>query len=155
MRADDFLVIHTDPLLPPEVEVRVDLLEQLRRGPLSFSDDGESAEALTRLLHRELEAYGSGNGWRIGDDDVALGLKALRATLHRLGTIFHAANTVRDVVEFKKYWNKGGEWIASSPTNLDRPFGSSTISSMSWMKREIRRSTGTTRMPRGQSVLRA
>lgn len=86
MRADDFLVIHTDPPLPPEVEVRVDLLEQLRRGPLSSSDDGESAEALTRLLHRELEAYGSGNGWRIGDDDVALGLKALRATLHRLSS---------------------------------------------------------------------
>lgn len=108
MRADDFLSIDAaDYPYTETVEVRVELLDQLRRGPLSFSDDGESAEALSRLLHRELRAYGSGKGWRIGDDDVALGLKALRATLHRLG-ISIPEIPFRDFTEFEKYWKQEG-----------------------------------------------
>lgn len=107
MRAADFF--RADDPRDPEspLQPRVDLLERLRRGRLSFADDREAAEALTRLIHQELESYSTGNSWRLSNDNLALSLKALRATLRRINLPMLDV-PFRDFAEYDKFCKREG-----------------------------------------------
>jgi hypothetical protein len=62
MRPDDFF-IHPDPGplgdLDPVV-FDIDLVQEIRSGPISNADDVEVAVGLARLVHDELEAHATG-----------------------------------------------------------------------------------------------
>jgi hypothetical protein len=116
VRADDFLDISesTDPLGVPTVHVRTDLFEQLRRGPVADTPDLTAAAALTDLVHRELEAFGTGGGQRLQDEELELALKAWRQVLKRLG-IDAPDLPFRNFATFYGYWKHNdlsGSWQA-------------------------------------------
>jgi len=94
--------------------VDVDLLDQLRRGPIPNHDDIEVAVALARLVHDELERFGTDSGNEMGNDQIRLALRSLRATLERMGiTDFDVP--FRDFGTFYRWWvSKGakGSWQA-------------------------------------------
>ena len=94
--------------------VDVDLLDQLRRGPIPNHGDIEVAVALARLVHDELEHYGTDSGNEMDDDEVRLALRSLRATLERVG-ITDFEMPFRDFSTFYGWWvGKGakGSWQA-------------------------------------------
>jgi hypothetical protein len=62
-----------------------EMIEALRRGPLDFNDDVSAAIGLLDLVHRDLEAVGTGGGERLSEDDITVALLGLRAVLKRLG----------------------------------------------------------------------
>src|SRR6266496_2135343 len=69
--------------------LRTHLLEDLRRGAVDGVKDLSAALGLAQLAHEELEKYGtSGEDMRLDDDEIALVLKALKATLRRLNVPF-------------------------------------------------------------------
>jgi hypothetical protein len=64
--------------------LHTDLLEHLRRGAVDGVKDLGAAIGLAQLAHEELEKYGTSGGTRLDDAEMALVLKALKATLRRL-----------------------------------------------------------------------
>lgn len=121
MRADDFFEDHIDPaddllgLGEPMVtnRLRRDLIRSLRIGPQAEADD-EVAVALARLVHDELESYGTGGGERLGDEDMRDALLALRAVLKRLA-VPPLDLPFRDFTTFRSHWLKqgaSGSWQA-------------------------------------------
>ena len=91
-----------------------DLARQLRRGPLEAADDVEAAVALARLVHDDLEAFGTGGGEQLSQEELREALLALRAVVDRIG-IDGFAVPFRDYGTFKSYWlrNEGyGSWQA-------------------------------------------
>lgn len=72
MQDDDLLevippALDADPWdHPPTFKLRIDLLDQLRAGPVPGHDDLSCALALTRLVRAELEAFGTGGGEKLG-----------------------------------------------------------------------------------------
>jgi len=67
MRPEDFF---TDPDPDPfddfgiasKPKFDLELVRKLRSGPISQADDDEVAVALARLVHDDLEAFGTGGG---------------------------------------------------------------------------------------------
>lgn len=113
MHPDDFFVESEGFDGIPDRRLNVELLERLRRGPLPKHDDLETAIALARLVHDELEAYGTDGGERLGKDGMALAIRSVRATLKRLDIKFDP--DWRDYTTFRSYWlRKGarGSWQA-------------------------------------------
>ena len=86
---------------PPTLKLRTDLLDQLRAGSVPGHDDLSSALALTRLVRAELEAFGTGGGEKLGDADIALAQRTLRAVLQRLG--IELTLPWRDFAGFRSY----------------------------------------------------
>jgi hypothetical protein len=116
VKADDFLETRelSDPFGSETVRVRTELFEQLRRGPLSNVADLVAAGALTHLVYRELEAYGTGGGQRLQDEELELALKAWRRTLQRIG-IDAPDLPFRNFATFYAYWKRNdlsGSWQA-------------------------------------------
>ncbi|MEU6232191.1 hypothetical protein [Kitasatospora sp. NPDC047058] len=94
----------------------VPLLEELRRGPLTDRTDLEVGLALTRLLHEDFTAYGTGGGERMNNDSVVVAIKAHRAVLERLG-LEPPRLPFRNFSSFYDYWRRqgmsgGGGWAA-------------------------------------------
>lgn len=84
MRTDDFFEEEPDPpLFAGGRRFRDDLAKQLRVGPLTDRSDIEVAVPLARLVHNELEAYGTRGGQELRDEDMGVALLALRAILDR------------------------------------------------------------------------
>jgi hypothetical protein len=115
MRPDDFFNdAATDPLLLDSGRrFRRDMLRELRRQPLRDIADAEAAVALARLIHDELEAFGTGGGELLIDEDMREALLALIAVTGRLGLSFDAP--FRNFTTFKSYWLKNdgyGSWQA-------------------------------------------
>lgn len=111
MRPDDFFLAEPDPVNPWGGSVgrpNVTFLEQLRRGPVPGSDDLDVAIGLARLVHDDLESYGTGGGERLSNDDIALALRTLRAVLQRLGVDFDVP--FRDYTTFKNHWLREGAY---------------------------------------------
>src|SRR5437016_2269300 len=106
MRPDDFFIIDDDPFGPsggvPQRTLNLELLRQLRKGPLPEKDDAEVAVALARLVHDELELYGTTGGQVITDAGMSAALLALRAAVQRLGLTFNPQ--FRDLRSFRTYW---------------------------------------------------
>lgn len=94
----------------------VQLVEELRRGPLADRPDLEVGLALTRLLHEDFTACGTGGGQRLDDESVMLAIKAHRAVLERLG-MDPPRLPFRNFSSFGDYWRRngmsgGGGWAA-------------------------------------------
>ena len=86
---------------------RRELARQLRQGPLDKAPDPEIAVALARLIHDELEAFGTGGGETLDDADVREALPALRTICGRLG-VDDPALPFRDFSTFRSYWIRNG-----------------------------------------------
>jgi len=112
---DDFFAESADsgPWGTPTVDLRVDLLGQLRAGPVPGYDDLDVAIALTGLVWDELKACGTDGATRLDDKQIALAQRALKATLHRID--IELDFPWRDFESFKTYWIKNdcsGSWHA-------------------------------------------
>jgi hypothetical protein len=86
---------------------RREVVRRLRQGPLDNAPDVEVAVGLARLIHDELEAFGTGGGEVMDDPDMREALQALRAVCRRLG----AADPnvpFRDFTTFRSYWIRTG-----------------------------------------------
>ena len=119
MRPEDFFS-HPDPdplddfgiASSPKFDLK--LVRELRSGPIQRADDVEAAVALARLLHDDLEAFGTSGGEQLTDPQMREGLLALRSALTRLG-LDHFEVPFRDFRTFKRYWLKNdgyGSWQA-------------------------------------------
>ena len=103
----------TDGWATFKTEVRRDLLDELRRGPVAGVDDLDACEALAMLLQSEFMSYGTGGGERLNDPDVRLALRSLRALCARLGA--PADVPWLDFSSFRSYWlahDGYGSWAA-------------------------------------------
>lgn len=110
MRPTDFFI--TDAGLEaflgtPTRRLNDELLGQLRRQPLPDREDIEVVVPLARLIHDELEKYGTGGGQETDDDQLRAALQALRSTLRRLG-INDFEVPFRDFSSFHNWWIKNG-----------------------------------------------
>ncbi|MFD7625993.1 hypothetical protein ACFV7Q_08090 [Streptomyces sp. NPDC059851] len=85
----------------------VHLVEDLRRGPLADRSDLEVGLALTRLLHEDFTACGTGGGQRLDDESVMLAIKAHRVVLERLG-MEPPRLPFRNFSSFRDYWRRNG-----------------------------------------------
>lgn len=116
MRPDDFFYDAVDDPLGFGGSARRfqrEMVDALRRGPLPDVPDVESAVALTRLAHDELEAYGTSGDESLSNGDMREVLVALRAVTQRLGLDFSLP--FRDFTTFRSYWIRNeasGSWQA-------------------------------------------
>lgn len=118
MRPDDFFEEHSAPvddfvgvelgLLPlgPTLSFRRGFVRLLRAGPQDVPD-AEVAVALARLVHDDLESYGTDSGQRLDEDDVRDALLALRAVLARLQVAIPDI-PFRDFASFRSFWVRDG-----------------------------------------------
>jgi hypothetical protein len=114
---DDFFApTGIDEWFQPVDEPRMDVIGNLRAGPLPGDDDLETAIALARLVHAELEEFGTSAGvQRLNGDQIAVTQRSLRATLARHGIVLNLP--WRDYSGFRSYWisegaSGGGGWQA-------------------------------------------
>lgn len=90
------------------------LARKLRGGSLEGGDDVEAAVALARLVHDDLEAFGTAGGEQLDQEEMREALLVLRAVVDRIG-IEDFDVPFRDYSTFKSYWlrNEGyGSWQA-------------------------------------------
>ncbi|MFJ4435617.1 hypothetical protein [Streptomyces sp. NPDC088923] len=95
-------------------ELNVELMEELRFGPLPSRPDLDVALSLTRLLHEDFVSRGTHHDERMNDEEVALAVKAHRAVLDRLG-VEPPKLPFRHHSGFFDYWRKNdmsGSWQA-------------------------------------------
>lgn len=113
---DLFAPTGMDAWFQPVDEPRMDVIRNLIAGPLPGDDDLQSAVSLARLVHAELEEFGtSAQVQRLNNDQIAVAQRALRATLGRQGIDFNLP--WRDFTSFRSYWinqgaSGGGGWQA-------------------------------------------
>lgn len=105
MRPDDFFA---EPdagplgsLEPPRFNL--DLVRELRSHPVRSADDIEVAVGLARLIHDDLEAFGTAGGEQLTETQMRESLLALHAVLKRLGMTEFVV-PFRDYKTFKSYW---------------------------------------------------
>lgn len=115
VKQDDFFAEGTTlgPWGTPTSELRVDLLTQLRAGPVVGVDDLDAAIALTKLVWGELELCGTSGNQRLDDDQIAVAQKALTATLARVGITLDLP--WRNFSTFRSHWQRNdcsGSWQA-------------------------------------------
>lgn len=79
-----------------------DMVSNLRQNPLREWADTEVAVALCQLVHEELEAYGTGGGERLTEDEIAMSIRALVVVTKRLGVDFDPP--YRNFSTFRSYW---------------------------------------------------
>lgn len=96
----------SDPWGSPTTQLRTDLLNQLRAGPVVGIDDLEAATALVTLVWDELQAYGTSGGQRLSDDEIALAQRALTTTLSRVGIELDLP--WRNFTTFRSHWLRHG-----------------------------------------------
>lgn len=73
------------PATSPSRTLNVGLLESLRRGPDAKHDDVEIAGALARLVHDDLERYGTDSSQEMSEPEIRIAILALRAVTDRIG----------------------------------------------------------------------
>lgn len=117
MRSDAFFETDVEEIFGSAISqerFRADMAQDLRRGPLRDVPDVEVAVALSRLVHDEMLAYGTGGGERLTDADMREALLGLKALVGRLrSTGFDPP--FRDFTSFRTYWldnGASGSWQA-------------------------------------------
>lgn len=102
VRVDDFF---KDGIGPSEGAryFRLELMTPLRAGPLPGRTDIEAAVPLARLVHDELERYGTDGGQELDEEEVRAALRALQAVVDRLGCTGFDPQ-FRDFGTFKTWW---------------------------------------------------
>jgi hypothetical protein len=105
MRPDDFFnEPDAGPLGSLEApRFNLDLVRELRSRPLRSADDIEAAVGLARLIHDDLEAFGTAGGEQLTETQMRESLLALHAVLKRLGMTEFVV-PFRDYKTFKSYW---------------------------------------------------
>lgn len=108
MRADEFFIDDEALIDFPDAR-RFDrrMVAELRRAPLPATNDVEAAVPLARLVHDELETYGTSGGQQLNDLEMRDALLALRAVLDRLG-LEPLEAPFRDFTTFRNYWIRAG-----------------------------------------------
>jgi hypothetical protein len=98
----------SDPWGTAQRYLNRELLDGLRRGPMEGISDLEVALAITQQIHDDLMAYGTGGGEDLNNDECKIALRALNATLTRLGL----KDTIpfRDYTSFRSYWEGNGAY---------------------------------------------
>lgn len=97
-------------------EPRMDVIGSLRAGPLTEDDDLETAASLARLVHSELEEFGTAAAvQRLTGAQIAIAQRSLSATLARHGIALNLP--WRDYSGFRSFWisegaSGGGGWQA-------------------------------------------
>ncbi|MFI9559118.1 hypothetical protein [Nonomuraea endophytica] len=86
-----------------------ELLSELRARPLEGHDDLEVAVGLARLIHDELEKFGTGGGQELTEQEIRETLVALRAVIKRIGVPFD--------LPFRDYGTFKGHWIRNNCAN--------------------------------------
>jgi len=116
MRPDDFFV--EDPVPSSwgttTRHLNAALVTSLRQGPVQGHDDLEVAVGLARLVHDDLERYGTEGNPETSEPEMRDAILALRAVLERIG-ISDFDLPFRDYSTFKGHWvRKGchGSWQA-------------------------------------------
>ena len=112
MRPEDFFILKAKSIVDPwaadetlqkeEAVLDETLLESLRRSPVTDRDDIEVAIALAKLVHDELESFGTHGEQRLSDDQIALAIRALSTVLKRLGVTLSVP--FRNFSTFRTYW---------------------------------------------------
>jgi hypothetical protein len=113
MRRTDFFIERDHGLGSTDV-FNEELVRALRIGPIEGHSDVEAASALARLVHDELEAYGTGGGEVLDDDEMRTALRALEAAAHRVG-LDEFEVPFSDFTRFKSWWVRNdarGSWQA-------------------------------------------
>lgn len=117
MRPDEFFEDTVKTAFGMEMETRTfrrELVRAIRQGPLPDVADAEVAVGLARLVHDELEIYGTTGGPQMDDADMREALLALRAVTQRLG-VEPSEIPFRDLTTFRSYWLRqgaSGSWQA-------------------------------------------
>lgn len=112
MRIDDFFSDDGDVV--GYRALREELLRALRPGPLPGHDDVEVAATLARLIHQDLESYGTGGGEAMNPEGIRLAILSLRAVVDRLG-VGGFDLPFRDYASFRTWWvqkDAHGSWQA-------------------------------------------
>ena len=94
-------------------DLNVDLLQKIRANVDVGHSDVELAVALVRLIHDELERYGTDGNNRMNEGEIRVALRTATTLLERLGLELHLP--FRDFGGFRGYWvsNDGyGSWQA-------------------------------------------
>jgi hypothetical protein len=112
MRPDDFFVDQRFSDSPFDISlarrtVDRELLTELRRGPLDDHDDAEVAVGLARLVHDELEKFGTAGNEELTEQQIRDALGTLNAIVRRLG-IGTFNLPFRDYATFKAHWKRNG-----------------------------------------------
>jgi hypothetical protein len=110
MRPDEFFRDDVRTSFGMEMETRTfrrDLVRAIRQGPLPDVSDAEVAVGLARLVHEELEIYGTSGGPQMDDGDMRDALLALRAVTQRLA-VEPPEIPFRDFTTFRSYWKRQG-----------------------------------------------
>lgn len=115
VQIDDFFREEPDPLGfgSPATVLRDELFSQLRAGPVPDDDDLATAISLARLVHAELEAYGTSGGEKFTEAQIEAAQRCLRAVLSRHGIDLRLP--WRNFAGFRTYWLQHdgyGSWQA-------------------------------------------
>ncbi len=97
----------------PPRSVRMDLVQQLAKGPLPGDDALDTAIALTQFVLGQYQAYGTDGKHQLSDIESREALRSLQAVLRRLGITFNPPWS--DFPSFRIYWNAHegrGSWQA-------------------------------------------
>lgn len=122
VRKDDFFLNDEQDELAifleqtPTRHVDVGLLAAVRRGPIPDHEDVEVAVSLARLVHDELELFGTSGGTELAEEEMRDAILALYGVLVRLG-IGGFRLPFRDYTGFRSWWLKNdasgpGGWQA-------------------------------------------
>jgi hypothetical protein len=107
MRSDDFFLDETSLGAEPGHRLAdQDLIEGVRRGPVDGRSDTEVAVALSRLIHDELERFGTDGLVELNEEGIRLAIRALNAVTHRLGMSVQLP--FRDYGSFRSWWVREG-----------------------------------------------
>jgi len=104
---DDLPVIVGRDWIPPAPSFNVGLVRELRAGPIAGSPDIEVAVALTRLVHDELEAFGTSGGENLNDREMREALLGLQAVVQRVG-LTPPKLPFSDFKTFRSHWLREG-----------------------------------------------
>lgn len=99
MRLSDFIL--------PNGQYDDDLIAKIGHGSVPSRSDAEVAIPLARLVHTELEGFGTDGGNRMSNDEIDDALRALRSVLNRLG-ITEFDPPFRDFTSFRTHWKQEG-----------------------------------------------
>lgn len=90
----------------PRSVFKSDFVARLRQGPQERVRDFDAAYGLTRLAHRELEAYGTDGAQKLDNEQINDLMRSLKAVLQRLGIAFVVP--FQDFKSFHGYWSSKG-----------------------------------------------
>lgn len=110
-RTSDITVVEDDPFslsfAAPARQLNEEMLDELRRRPAGDRSDIEVAVPLARLVHDQLQAYGTGGEAELDDEQMRLAIQALHAVTRRLA-LDEFKVPFHDFTSFRSWWIKNG-----------------------------------------------